>query len=105
MKRSNGLNSRLGFMQEMKRYFGSSNEYLKMHNTNDVNCLTDDCRILTAKPGKYVQASNCYSRHLNFVYLIEKKNKAGLGNLACIGNPYHNLGSRCVIIEGLYIGK
>lgn len=43
-------------------------------------------------------------KYIQKYYLIDKRGKNGGGTLTCLGDPYSNSGSRCVPIEGLYIG-
>lgn len=68
-----------------KKFIETNGESHKAFKTNEVNCLTGDCRVLTAKISKRARGF-------------------GQRTLACVGDPYASSGSRCVPIEGLYIG-
>ncbi|RNA41611.1 hypothetical protein BpHYR1_003985 [Brachionus plicatilis] len=66
-----------------KRFFSPRFGPMKIHKNRDINCLTHDCKWFMTK---------------------DKRAKNGGGTLTCLGDPYSNSGSRCVPIEGLYIG-
>ncbi|CAF0706698.1 unnamed protein product [Brachionus calyciflorus] len=66
-----------------KRLFPLTQGLHKIHKNKDINCITQDCKWFMTK---------------------DKRAKNGVGTLTCLGDPYSNGGSRCVPIEGLYIG-
>ena len=71
----------------LKRLFDKIMPSTLSYKANDVSCVTEDCDIQTLK-----------------IKRMDRKNRHGPNNFACVGNPYTDSGSKCYPIEGLYIG-